>query len=461
MKPIEIKEVLAGSPAYQAGFEAGCKVVSVDGHAITDIIDWRWYTSDDEIEIEYIDLDGGRGKTALYRDDYSDWGFVFEDTIFDGIRQCRNACIFCFMRQLPPNMRDSLTIRDDDFRLSFLNGTFVTLTNATDDDIERIIEQRISPLRVSLHAVDGKVRETLMGKHAPRGFCAIERLLDAGIEMECQIVLVPGINDGKHLDDTLNWAYGHPNITNIAIVPLGFTRFQDRFDHSNDDSPSARRILEQVYPYQAHAIQERGYPWVYAADEFYRNAYADDELLKMLPDEGFYGTYEMFEDGIGMLRFAIDRFSEASKTDAGTNCARMLKERRVSAHIISGEATASIFNSLLSKTPMRGYVDVCASKNDFFGGNVNVTGLLTGKDIIETVNNLKENDPLHSCLQDDPHLAMRHIYLIFDVIFNCDGVTLDGMTFDDIQRLTAKDVYLISSNPLDYIQRITSIAKEL
>ena len=168
-----------------------------------DLIDWRWLSAEDEITVGYIDLDGEAGEVDLFRDEGEDWGFEFDGVVFDGVKQCRNACIFCFMRQLPDDMRASLTLRDDDFRLSFLAGTFVTFTNLSAEDEARIIEQHISPLRVSLHVSNPEVRRRIIGKHAAHGIEVLDRLLAAGIEFHAQIVLMPDENDGEVLRETL------------------------------------------------------------------------------------------------------------------------------------------------------------------------------------------------------------------------------------------------------------------
>ncbi|MBR5259092.1 MAG: DUF512 domain-containing protein, partial [Eggerthellaceae bacterium] len=289
------------SPADDAGFEPGCYITSVDGQSVRDIIDWRWLTAEDVIELGYIDLDGEEGEIELEREEGEDWGFSFEGVVFDGVKQCRNACTFCFMRQLPKGMRPSLTLRDDDFRLSFLSGTFVTLTNLMAEDERRIIEQHISPLRVSLHAADSEARRGLIGKHAQHGIDALDRLLEAGIEVHAQIVLVPEANDGEVLLNTLNWAYDRPGVLNIGIVPLGYTRYQSTFDHSFNDPGASQAVIDIISPFQQRALAERGTPWVYAADEFYRNAHGVD-LLEKLPTAEHYGDFSMFEDGIGIIR---------------------------------------------------------------------------------------------------------------------------------------------------------------
>ena len=341
-----IAAVEPNTPAYDAGFEAGYIVTSVDGAPVRDIIDWRWLADGESAAIGYIDLDGDAGEVELWREPGQEWGFEFEGLVFDGVRQCRNACTFCFMRQLPAGMRPSLSLRDDDFRLSFLAGTFVTLTNLTPEEEARIIEQRISPLRVSLQASNPNVRARLIGKHARHGLDALDRLLAAGIEFHAQIVLVPGENDGDALVETLQWAYERPGILGIGIVPLGYTRHQTVFDRSFNGKAAAQGVLDLIEPFQTRALAERGEPWVHAADEFYRNAYRDN-LLECLPPAGFYGDFAMFEDGIGIIRSTVDDWREAdytwaddhSKVTASHVCSRCkLEESETVVPVVTGRS---------------------------------------------------------------------------------------------------------------------------
>ena len=325
-----VRAVAPGSPADDAGFEPGCFVTSVDGWPVRDLIDWRWLASDDVMELGYIDLDGDEGVVELERGEGEDWGFEFEGVVFDGVRQCRNACTFCFMRQLPDDMRSSLTLRDDDFRLSFLSGTFVTLTNLKPEDEARIIEQHISPLRVSLHASEPELRRRMIGKHAAHGLAALERLLAAGIEAHAQIVLMPGVNDGDALRETLEWAWERPGINGVGIVPLGFTKHQTALHESFTTPEAARGVIDVIAPFQQRARAERGGPWVFAADEFYVNAFGADTPAR-IPPASDYGDYDMFEDGIGIVRSYVDEFEEVCENGLAARAAEALAARNLTA----------------------------------------------------------------------------------------------------------------------------------
>lgn len=446
MAPVaRIAAVTPESPADDAGFVPGCALTAVDGRPIRDLIDWRWLAADDEMVVSYLDADGDTGEVELFREEGEDWGFEFNGLVFDEVKLCRNACRFCFMRQLPAGMRPSLSLRDDDFRLSFLTGTFVTLTNLTEADEQRILDQQLSPLRVSLHAVDHGARRALIGKHEAHGLAALDRLLEAGIRVHAQIVLVPGANDGDVLADTLAWAWARPNILSVGIVPLGYTKWQDDFARSFNEPAEARAVLTAVEPLRQRALIERGQPWVFPADEFYRNAYPDpEELLEHLPPASQYDDYSMFEDGIGIVRSYVDEFERACENGLAERAAAALEAADITAQFVVGEAMQPLLDRLIEKSPLAGRFEALTVRNDFFGGNVDVTGLLTAVDVGRALQ-----------AQDAPHA----LFLLPRVMFNDDGLTLDDATATDIDALVGAPVRVVSCNPLDYMEEIISLAQ--
>lgn len=431
------------SPADDAGFAPGCRIVSIDGCPVRDIVDWRWFSADDAMTVGYIDLDGESGEIDLERDEGENWGFTFEGVIFDDIKQCRNSCTFCFMRQLPKNMRSSLSLRDDDFRLSFLSGTFVTFTNLSSDDERRIREQRISPLRVSLHAVDPLVRRRMIGRHAQHGIDVLDRLLESGIEFHAQIVLVPDQNDGTVLEETLSWAYARPGIRDVCIVPLGFTGHQTVFDRSFNDPAASREVMDLIAPFQKRAFAERGSAWVFAADEFYRNAYGGT-LLEHLPENTHYGDFGMFEDGVGIIRSFVDDWEEADRTGLIRRAAEALDRASLHVRFVSGCATREFLVPLVADSQLAFLFEPLFVKNDFFGGNVDVTGLLCGCDIVAAVNACDEGG----------------LFVIPKVVFNDDGVTLDDMTLEDMENETGACLSVVSCNASDFLREIIDLAEQ-
>lgn len=438
------------SPADDAGFTAGCFITAVDGHPIRDIIDWRWYSADDTMNVAYVDTKGDAGSVTLEREPGEDWGFEFAGAIFDDVMQCENACTFCFVRQLPDDVRDTLMIRDDDFRLSFLQGTFATFTNLSAADEARIIEQRISPLHFSMHAVTPEVRRRIMGKRAPHGVEVAERLLAAGIQLYMQIVLMPGENDGDELRKTLEWAYEHPNILSVGIVPVGYTKHQKTFTRSFDTPQLAGGVIECVRGFQDRAMDERGCAWVHASDEFYRNAYPTT-LLEHLPPTEFYGEFELFEDGIGIIRSFVDDWNASPQVI--DEAAEALEAADARMLFVAGCAQKEFFGPLLSRSALSGRLVPLYVKNEWFGGNVDVTGLLCGCDIAAAVRqaaaDAREQGKPFECA------------LIPEVVFNVDHVTLDDMHLGEIEKAAGLPLHVVSCEASGYMPAIVEIQRSL
>ncbi len=441
-----ISAVQQDSPAYDAGFEPGCIVLTVNGNTLHDIIDWRWYSATDEIHLSYIDNDGDRGEIDLIREEGEDWGFEFRDALFDGTKQCRNSCIFCFIQQLPSDSRNSLRIRDDDFRLSFLLGNFVTFTNLSPEDEARIIEQHISPLRYSLHAHTPALRERMIGKHAAEGFDAFTRLLSAGIQFHVQIVLMPHVNDGEELVRTLEWSYDQSGILSVGIVPLGYTKHQASFVESFTTPEAAQAVIELIGPFQQQALKERGHAWVNVSDEFYTNAYPSS-LLKELPPASYYGDFDMFDDGVGMVRSFVDDFNSCVREQNLTS--KVLQTTGVKTLLVCGCAQKAFFDPLLQGSSCAEYIVPLYVDNNYFGGNVNVTGLLCAQDIVRAVTQALKgfNGAVFAAIPA--------------VVFNSEGVTLDGYTLEDIAAQVKCPVHVVSCQASEFLVQIADIAQGL
>lgn len=440
-----ISDVEPSTAAWVAGFEPGDVIVALNGAPVTDILDWRWRADGNEITLDYRDVQGETGTIELQREPGENWGFVFDDVVFDGIRNCCNACTFCFTSMLPSGLRESLYTRDDDYRLSFISGTFVTLTNVSEADEQRIIEQHLSPLHVSLHAVDPDARKTLMGKHADRGLATLERLLDKGVQAHIQIVLVPGVNDGDVLNRTLEWLIDRPGILSVGIVPLGYTRYQDRFTEGFEDPKRAESVLKQVERFQQEAQRERGQAWVWCADEFYCNAYGD-RLLEHLPEASFYADFPLFEDGIGIIRSVVDDWKSDEVEDAAQLCNDALMKAGLRAYLVSGEAQRPYLGTLIERIGLTDKLVPVYIPNSFFGGNVNVTGLLCGVDIISALKDIVQNAP-------------GSLLCIPSILFNDDGFTLDGINTDDLAEQIGSPITVVSLGAKDQLEQIAQAAK--
>ena len=402
-----VTAVAPESPADDLGLEPGMRVFSVNGKPLTDMIVWEWETDGEEAALEVFDPRDETVVTAtIERFLGEDWGVEFDGAVFDGMRTCVNACLFCFMNMLPKGHRKSLSIRDDDYRLSFLQGNFVTLTNMSDAEVEDAFDKMLSPMNVSLHAVSPEVRRRLIGRHAQRGLDVLERFLEAGIEIHAQIVLCPGLNDGDELERTLRFCEERPGITSLAVVPLGYTKHQHRFSHSYSDDPlAARSVIETIRPFQERARAQRGATVFQLGDEFYLNAGLEP------PAAEFYDGYPQYYDGIGMIRSYLDETADvlAGECDRLRVVRDRLKAEGLKLLVLSGEA---------ARNTVAGFVEasqglagrVIAIRNDYFGGNVDVTGLICAEDILAQL----------------PEALTGTLVVLPSLMFNADDLTLDG-----------------------------------
>ena len=429
----KVASVCPGSPADAAGISAGCSILGAGGMPLRDIVDWFWASDGFDVEVEFADPNGRVCTAILERQPMQDWGFEFSDNIFDDVITCRNACTFCFMAMLPEGMRKGMYLRDDDYRLSFLQGNFVPLTNMEDADVERVIEMGLSPLHMSVHALDPDARRALMGRNHQRGLDVMHRLLDAGIDLHMQVVLVPGVNDGDVLRELAQWAVGQEHVLSLGVVPLGYTRYQERFDHSFDDSAAALEVIELARPIQEESRRINGATKLHLADEFYANAYGDD-VANMLPPAEHYDGYPQFHDGIGMLRSLVDDWESLlgrCERELDGECASSVPEGAAGrTAIVCGGALAPLMRGLVARLPHRARerVDVVCVLNAFFGGNVDVSGLLTASDIVEALQGAALGDTT---------------VLLPEAMFNSDGLTLDNRGAAEISQAIGCPVSVI------------------
>lgn len=431
-----IEHVVDRSPAQLTGLVAGETVLAVDGHALRDVLDWLWHADGRTVSLTVLDTAGAVRDARLHRDWDQPWGLTFAGVVFDGVRECDNACAFCFVGQLPQGLRPSLYVRDDDFRLSFLTGNYVTLTNMSDEDIERILTQRLTPLYVSLHAVDADVRRSLMcAPVEDRALEFVDRLLAGGIELHVQIVLVPGVNDGPALQRTVAWCAERPGVQSVGIVPVGLTRYQERVLRSYNDPEDARAVLEEIEPWRERMHGERGVRWVHAADELYLAA------GEPIPLEEEYDDFPQYENGIGMVRAFIDELG------ALVDDAVLHPEPRVGATLVTGELFAPVLRVLAPLLATFGVTArVMAVPNRLLGGNVDVAGLLGGDDIAQAIVADAEGG-------EGP-------YLVPAVAVNDAGLFLDDVTLDRLRDLTHSDVRLVSSDAAGLARALSAIAAE-
>jgi putative radical SAM enzyme (TIGR03279 family) len=390
-------------------------VRDVDGRPLRDILDWLWLSDAEEVTLAVDGAGGGIRSVTMARNLSQPWGLAFADPLFDGVMECANDCGFCFIDMLPPGMRPGLYLRDDDYRLSFLQGSFVTLTNLGDDDLRRIIDMRLSPLHVSLHAVDPDVRREMMGYSAQRGIEALEQLLAAGMEAHAQVVLVPGHNDGTVLEETLAWVDERPELLSIGIVPYAHTRYA--------------RSLGGYSPSQAAALIEGLLglaPRVQLADEWFLLA------GRPLPPAGYYGSYPLYENGIGLVRSFIDDWPQAGPGGWAPGAAGPAGAVAAPAILVTGTGFAPTLQGLIDDSPWASRLQVLAVPNRFFGGSVDATGLLTAADIIDAFTGPKATG-------FSPGLPV----VVPAVAFNADGLTLDGWTADRLGTRLERPVHVV------------------
>ena len=418
----KVTQVDAAGPAATGGLQVGDRLITAQGQPLRDLIDWRWYSDGAQIDVTVEDASGQQRTLTLEREPGQSWGFEVADPLFDGVKTCVNTCTFCFVKQLPPGLRPSLYIRDDDYRLSFLQGNFVTLTNVDEAEVARIIEQRLSPLHVSLHAVDPGVRMRLIGPRHARGLEALDQLLAAGIDVHIQIVLVPGVNDGAVLDETLLYLcepQRKPHIASVGIVPVAWTAHAKQPEdgaalRDYRDQLDAARVIEQVQRYQFAEEEANGWDWVCLADEFYITAQAPFPLTK------YYGGFPQYENGIGMVWGLIEDFKE--HLPRLQQALSELPEQSEAVTLVCGELIRDTLLGALSAIGAGGKVRLLPVRNEFLGGTVSVTALLSAADLLRAIT------------YDHERLVLPTTYLIPEVVFNQSGLTLDGKQATDIKE---------------------------
>lgn len=372
-----VQNVIAGSIAEEAGIEIGDVLLSINGENIEDVFDYRFLMTDEALVLEIEKGDGEIWDIDIEKDQYEDLGIDFENPLMDEMKSCSNKCIFCFIDQLPKNMRQTLYFKDDDSRMSFLAGNYVTLTNMKDEEIDRIIRYRMSPINVSVHTTNPKLRTFMLNnKFAGNVMDRIKNLVEAGIEVNCQIVLCRGINDESELDKSINeLAEMYPGVKSISVVPVGITRHRDGlFELQPYDSESSDKVISQVEKLQESFVKNHDSRIVYLADEFYIMA------NRAIPDYKDYEDFPQIENGVGLISMLLHEFYEYLEVIVPYKT----EKRTVSiATGVSPYKYIKEMTTVLENKFDRLKVNIYEIKNNYFGKNVTVTGLLTGIDLIE------------------------------------------------------------------------------
>ena len=371
-----IRSVDRGSPAQRAGVRPGETLTHVDGRPIVDVLDYKFYTYDPRLVLTLAGPDGKSRTVKVRKGEGEDLGLNFETYLMDSARSCANRCIFCFVDQMPPGMRETLYFKDDDARLSFLMGNYITLTNLSRREIQRIAGLHISPINISVHATDPAVRARLLN-HPRAGECLsiMERFAGAGITMNCQVVACPGINDGAVLARTMeDLAALWPAVSSVAVVPVGVTKFRAGLTPiAPYTAEGAAAVLDQVEAFGQASLAERGTRLVWCSDEFYLLA------GRPLPDKPYYEEMAQLENGVGMLRLLTSQAAMALEDAEGT-------ETPTPFSIATGVSAAPFLEEIVDMARkkcgnIRGTVYPVV--NRFFGETITVSGLVTGRDLIE------------------------------------------------------------------------------
>lgn len=369
-----IAGVEPGSIAEELELEPGDVLLEINGNKIEDAFDYHYLMNEEYVELLVRKANGEEWELEIEKEFEEDLGVTFENGMMDEYRNCTNKCIFCFIDQMPPGMRETLYFKDDDTRLSFLQGNYVTLTNLSDHDVERIIKYKLSPINISFQTTNPELRcKMLHNRFAGRSLQIVDKLVEAGIVMNGQIVLCKGWNDGEELERSLKDLYGYlPNLQSVSIVPVGLSKFRDGLEPLEPFTPEdAKKVILQVQKWQEKAMEEYGVHFVHASDEWY--LLAGEEL----PEEDSYDGYLQLENGVGMLRLLETEFHEALAMAKGSE-----KTQKVS--IATGKLAAPFIRQLAEemkvKFPNIG-VKVYDITNEFFGERITVAGLITGQDL--------------------------------------------------------------------------------
>jgi putative radical SAM enzyme (TIGR03279 family) len=440
----QIAEILPGSIAEKIKLSVGDRLISINGNAVIDIIDYKFLITDELIHIEIQKLDGEVLNMEVEKDYDEDLGIQFVDAMLDKPKSCHNKCIFCFIDQLPQGMRETLYFKDDDSRLSFFQGNFVTLTNMKEEDIDRIIRYNISPINVSVHTTDAELRKIMLNnKFAGNVYDRLKRLSEASIKINCQVVSCPGINNGKELIKTIEDLYKlYPSIENLAVVPVGITKYREGlFNLKLYDKDSATQEIESVSKLQKRYISEIGSPFVRLSDEFYVTAEID------VPQEDFYDGYDQLEDGIGMIRLLRSVIDEDVVDLKLNHTGDFTFITGVSAYeeILKVAHKITTCNSKIN-------INVKKIVNNFFGETITVAGLLTGKDIIDQLSQEKLGEYLII-----PVNMLKRGYELGD---HEEQIFLDNITVSDLEKTLKTKVLICDYSGEDLIHIINENSRE-
>lgn len=434
----KIKSVERGSIAEQLEIEPGDLLVSINGSKVGDIFDYHYLVNDCDLTVVIQKFNGEEWELDIEKDYETDLGIAFEQGLMDQYRSCRNKCMFCFIDQMPPGMRETLYFKDDDARLSFLQGNYITLTNLGEEDLERILQYKLSPINISVHTTNPGLRcKMLSNRFAGEALDKMKRLAAGGIRMNSQIVLCKGYNDGEELERSIaDLSSMLPHMQSLSVVPVGLTKYRrglvplEKFSGNE-----AAEVLNLVHGWQERLLSRNGTRFVFASDEWYLTA------GRPIPCEACYEGYGQLENGVGMVRSLTDEFERCLDSYGGDN-------REISFSVATGVLFAPILTRLkdrLNEKFPNINGSVYAIRNEFFGEDITVAGLLTGQDIIKQ---LKGKD------------LGGFLLLPQSVLRNGEDVLLDDITINNLERALQIDIRIVQSDGISLIESMLQSDKE-
>lgn len=429
-----IKDVLPGSIADELGIEAGDKLISINNNEIEDVFDYHFYVNDEELVLLIEKPNGEEWELEIEKDYEEDLGIEFEQGLMDEYRSCHNKCMFCFIDQMPEGMRDTLYFKDDDSRLSFLQGNYVTLTNMSDHDIERIVRYHLEPINISFQTTNPELRcKMLHNRFAGDALKKVDTLYESGIQMNGQIVLCKGINDGEELERSIRDLSKYvPCLQSVSVVPVGLTKYREGlYPLEPFTREDAVKILDTIHRWQDKFYEEYGIHFIHAGDEWY--ILAGEEM----PEEERYDGYLQLENGVGMLRLLENEFEEAYEKVDGDD-----RDRELS--IATGFLAYPYIQKMASRIEEKysnTQIHVYPIRNDFFGELITVSGLITGRDLIHQLQNQKLGDRL---------------LLPCNMFRSQEEVFLDDITLAQVEDALQVRADIVKSSGQDFIDVIVN-----
>ena len=430
-----VKEVEIGSIAEELGIEPGDILLSINDNVIEDVFDYHYYVNDEELILLIQKPDGEEWELEIEKDYEEDLGIVFEQGLMDEYRSCHNKCIFCFIDQMPKGMRDTLYFKVDDSRLSILQGNYITLTNMSDHDIDRIVKYHLEPINISFQTMNPELRcKMLNNRFAGDALKKVDRLYEGGIQMNGQIVLCKGVNDGAELERSIKEMSKYlPLLQSVSVVPVGLTKFRDGlYPLEPFASEDAKEVIAMIEKWQKVFYEEHGLHFIHAGDEWYLNAGLE------VPEEERYDGYLQLENGVGMIRLLKNEFTEYLVSLDGDD---RVKEVSIATGYAPYACLKELIDALQKKYP-NVKVNLYKIRNDFFGEKITVAGLITGQDLIAQL----EGKELGSKL-----------LLPCNMLRDGEEVFLDDITLSNVKESLQVEVDVVKSSGQDLIDAILTV----